>query len=88
MASSSTIQGQHQQSVFGHSCHLHESAVFENSLVMDGGSVGAQSVVKGSVLGRNVHVGISCRIEGCVIGDGVTIEDGEHVLNQRIPNNS
>ena len=88
VASSSTIQGQHQQSVFGHSCHLHESAVFENSLVMAGGSVGAQSVVKGSVLGRNVHVGSSCRIEGCVIGDGVTIEDGEHFFNQRISDNS
>jgi mannose-1-phosphate guanylyltransferase len=88
VASSSAIQGHHQQSVFGHACHLHESAVFENSLVMDGGSIGAASVVKGSVLGRNVHVGSSCRIEGCVIGDGVTIEDGEHVFNQRISDNS
>ena len=88
VANSSLLHGQHNESVVGHSCQLHEGAVLENSLVMDGGSIGAKAVVRGSVLGKNVHVGASCQIDGCVIGDGVVIEDGEHASNLRIPEHS
>ena len=63
-------------SVLGKQTHVDEGATVEGSIVWPNGWIGPEAVVRGSILGRNCHVGRSALIESpAVLGDKTVITD-------------
>jgi NDP-sugar pyrophosphorylase family protein len=63
-------------SVIGKQTHIEEGANIEGSIVWPNGWIGPDAVIKGSILGRNCHVGRSASIESpAVLGDKTVITD-------------
>lgn len=81
----STIFGEILDSVVARNCTIHDGAKVHQSLLMDGTLVGQKSTISNSVLGSKVVVGKNCIINGCVLGDGITIDDGESRVGERYP---
>ena len=67
------------KSVFGAGCQTEGSRI-TRSLLFDGVTVGAGSVIEGAVLGTGCHIGRDCTVElGCVIAPGCQLPDGQHL---------
>jgi mannose-1-phosphate guanylyltransferase len=63
-------------SVIGKQTHVEEGAVVDGSIIWPNGWIGPDAHVKGSILGRNCHVGRSAVIESpAVLGDKTAITD-------------
>ncbi|MGI8428895.1 MAG: sugar phosphate nucleotidyltransferase [Solirubrobacteraceae bacterium] len=63
--------------VLGRAVRIEEGAHVEDSVLLDGVSVGTHSTVSGSILGPRVRVGDRCRIrDGVVVGEGAKIGSG------------
>jgi mannose-1-phosphate guanylyltransferase len=63
-------------SVIGRQTHVEEGATVDGSIVWPNGWIGPESVVRGSILGRNAHIGRSAIIESpSVLGDKTVITD-------------
>jgi NDP-sugar pyrophosphorylase family protein len=57
-------------SVIGRQCHLEEQATVEQSILWSGTRVCHEAIVRGSILGRNCHIGRNVVLEtGAVLGD-------------------
>jgi NDP-sugar pyrophosphorylase family protein len=62
--------------VVGRQCWIEEHAVLERAIVWPNTRISQEAVVRGSILGRNCHVGRSAVIEnGAVLGDKSVITD-------------
>ena len=62
--------------VIGRQTHVEEGASVEASIVWPNGWIGPDASIKGSILGRNCHVGRSAVIESpAVLGDKTVITD-------------
>ena len=62
--------------VIGRQCWIEEHAVLERAIVWPNTRISQEAVVRGSILGRNCHVGRSALIEnGAVLGDKSVITD-------------
>ncbi|HET7698952.1 MAG TPA: NDP-sugar synthase [Vicinamibacterales bacterium] len=62
--------------VIGKQTHVDEGATVDGSIVWPNGWIGPDAVVRGSILGRNCHVGRSAVIESpSVLGDKTVITD-------------
>lgn len=64
------------------------SAIGADSVIGNNCSILEKTNIKRSVLGNNCKVGKRCRIVGCVILDGVEIEDETHLENVIIGRNA
>ncbi len=63
-------------SVVGRQTHIEDGAVIDNSIVWPNGWIGPEAVLRGSILGRNCHVGRNAAIESAaVLGDKTVITD-------------
>ena len=63
-------------SVIGKQTHVEEGAVIDGSIVWPNGWIGPEATIRGSILGRNCHVGRSASIESpAVLGDKTVITD-------------
>jgi NDP-sugar pyrophosphorylase family protein len=63
-------------SVIGRQTHVEERAVIDGSIIWPNGWIGADATVRGSILGRNCHVGRSAAVETpVVLGDKTVITD-------------
>jgi mannose-1-phosphate guanylyltransferase len=63
-------------SVLGRQTHVEEGAVIDGSIVWPNGWVGPEAHIRGSILGRNCHVGRNVSIETpVVVGDKTVITD-------------
>jgi NDP-sugar pyrophosphorylase family protein len=63
-------------SVIGKQTHIEEGAVIDGSIVWPNGWIGPEAAIRGSILGRNCHVGRSASIESpAVLGDKTVITD-------------
>jgi mannose-1-phosphate guanylyltransferase/phosphomannomutase len=62
--------------VIGRQTHVEEGAVIDGSIVWPNGWIGPDAAIRGSILGRNCHVGRSASIESAaVLGDKTVITD-------------
>jgi mannose-1-phosphate guanylyltransferase len=65
------------RTVLGSGVTVHEDAHIEGSVVLDGATIGARTVVRSSIIGAQVTIGEHCHIEGgVVLGEGVEIGPG------------
>ena len=63
-------------SVIGRQTHVEEGAVVDGSIIWPNGWIGPESHVKGSILGRNCHLGRSVSVESAVVlGDKTALTD-------------
>src|SRR3954471_2918678 len=63
-------------SVIGRQTHVEEGATVDGSIIWPNGWIGPEALLKGSILGRNCHVGRSAIIESpAVLGDKTVITD-------------
>jgi NDP-sugar pyrophosphorylase family protein len=63
-------------SVVGRHCHIEEHAAVERSILWANTRVGQEAVVRGSILGRQAHIGRSATLdEGIVLGDKSVVTD-------------
>lgn len=63
-------------SVIGRQTHVDEAAIVDASIVWPNGWIGREAVVRGSILGRNCHVGRNASLETpSVLGDKTVITD-------------
>ena len=63
-------------SVIGKQSHVDEGATVDGSIVWPNGWIGPEAVVRGSILGRNCHIGRSALVESpSVLGDKTVITD-------------
>ena len=63
-------------SVIGRQTHVEERAVIDGSIIWPNGWIGAEASVRGSILGRNCHVGRNAALESpVVLGDKTVITD-------------
>jgi NDP-sugar pyrophosphorylase family protein len=63
-------------SVIGRQTHVDEGATVDGSIIWPNGWIGPEAVLRGSILGRNCHVGRSALIESpSVLGDKTVITD-------------
>jgi NDP-sugar pyrophosphorylase family protein len=63
-------------SVIGRQTHVDEGAVIDGSIVWPNGWIGRDAHVRGSILGRNCHIGRSAALESAaVLGDKTVITD-------------
>ena len=63
-------------SVIGRQTHVEEGAVVDASIIWPNGWIGPESHVKGSILGRNCHLGRSVTVESAaVLGDKTALTD-------------
>jgi NDP-sugar pyrophosphorylase family protein len=63
-------------SVIGRQTHVDEAALIDASIVWPNGWIGREAVVRGSILGRNCHVGRNAALETpLVLGDKTVITD-------------
>jgi mannose-1-phosphate guanylyltransferase len=62
--------------VLGRGAQIGEGASVEDSVLLDGVTVGARTHISGAIIGRDVVIGERCQIDGHVmLGDGVRIGD-------------
>jgi mannose-1-phosphate guanylyltransferase len=62
--------------VLGRGVQISAGATVEDSVLLDGASVGARTHIRGAIVGRNVVIGARCTIDGhVVLGEGVRIGD-------------
>lgn len=62
--------------VLGRGVQIGPGATVEDSVLLDGVTVGARTRVSGAIIGRDVVIGERCTIEGrAMLGDGVRIGD-------------
>ena len=63
-------------SVIGRQTHIEEGAVVDGSIIWPNGWIGPEAHVKGSILGRNCHLGRSVTVESAaVLGDKTALTD-------------
>ena len=63
-------------SVIGRQTHVDEAALIEASIVWPNGWIGRESAVRGSILGRNCHIGRNASLDTpVVLGDKTVITD-------------
>jgi NDP-sugar pyrophosphorylase family protein len=63
-------------SVIGRQCWIEEHAVVDRAILWPNSRISQEAVVRGSILGRNCHVGRSAHIDnGVVLGDKSAITD-------------
>jgi NDP-sugar pyrophosphorylase family protein len=63
-------------SVIGRQTHVDEAAVIDGAIVWPNGWIGREASVRGSILGRNCHIGRNVAIEhDVVLGDKTVITD-------------
>src|SRR4051794_17446388 len=63
-------------SVVGRQTHVEDGAVIDNSIVWPNGWIGPDAALRGSILGRNCHVGRNAAIQTpVVLGDKTVITD-------------
>jgi NDP-sugar pyrophosphorylase family protein len=63
-------------SVIGRQTHIDESAIIDASIVWPNGWIGREATVRGSILGKNCHVGRNALLETpVVLGDKTVITD-------------
>jgi mannose-1-phosphate guanylyltransferase len=66
--------------VLGHNVQVAAGAIVEDSVLLDGVSVGARTHIRGAIIGHDVAIGARCTIDGhVVLGDGVRIGDDNHL---------
>ena len=69
-----------RHSVIGRQCHVEEDAVVDGAIVWANGWIGREAVVRGAILGRQVHVGRNATVgPGSVLGDKSVVTDYSHV---------
>lgn len=62
--------------VIGRQTHVEEGATVDGSIVWPNGWIGGDAVLRGSILGRNCHIGRSAQIESpVVLGDKTVVTD-------------
>jgi mannose-1-phosphate guanylyltransferase len=67
-------------SVIGRQTHVEDGATVDGSIVWPNGWIGPEAVVRGSILGRNCHVGRNVIIESpVVLGDKTVVTDYSRV---------
>jgi NDP-sugar pyrophosphorylase family protein len=67
-------------SVVGRQTHVEDGAVIDSSIVWPNGWIGPEAVLRGSILGRNCHVGRNAAVESpAVLGDKTVITDYSRV---------
>jgi NDP-sugar pyrophosphorylase family protein len=70
----------------GQAGRIEAGASVRDSVVLPGACIGADAVVRGSVLGRGVTVGAGAHVVDCtVLGDGVCVEPGATLSGARVP---
>jgi len=63
-------------SVIGRQTHVEEGAIIDGSIIWPNGWIGPEVVLRGSILGRNCHVGRNASIESpVVLGDKTVVTD-------------
>jgi NDP-sugar pyrophosphorylase family protein len=63
-------------SVIGKQTHIEEGATVDGTIVWPNGWIGSEAVIRGSILGRNCHIGRSASIQSAaVLGDKTVITD-------------
>ena len=63
-------------SVIGRQTHIEEGATVDGSIIWPNGWIGPDALLRGSILGRNCHVGRNARIESpSILGDKTVITD-------------
>ena len=63
-------------SVIGRQTHVEEAAVIEDSIIWPNGWIGREAHVRGSILGRNCHIGRNAVVStGAVLGDKTAVTD-------------
>lgn len=66
--------------VLGRDVRIAAGAMVEDSVLLDGASVGARTRIRGAILSRDVTIGERCNIDGhVVLGEGVRIGDDNHL---------
>jgi mannose-1-phosphate guanylyltransferase len=84
--SSATVHGTVVESVVGARCTIAEGATVTASVVLPGAVVGAGATVRDSIVGPHATVGEGAVVEaGTVLGDHVSVADGEHLVDARRP---
>jgi len=70
-------------SVVSRNCYIEERARIENSVVRGGTRIGADSIVRGAVIGKGCHIGRAVEIgNGSVLGDKSVVSDYSVVGSQ------
>jgi NDP-sugar pyrophosphorylase family protein len=73
-------------SVLDDDVRIEEGAEVHDAVVLEGGHVRAGAVVRRSVLGRNVVVGLGAVVEALsVLGDGWVVAAGDVLSGARLP---
>jgi len=63
-------------SVIGRQTHIEEAAVIDDSIIWPNGWIGREATVRGSILGRNCHIGRNAQLETpAILGDKTVITD-------------
>ena len=63
-------------SVIGRQCHVEEHAIVQHAIVWANTRVSQEAVVRGSILGRQAHIGRSATLDdGIVLGDKSVVTD-------------
>ncbi len=66
-------------SVIGRQTHVENGAVVDGSIVWPNGWIGPEATLRGSILGRNCHVGRNASIQSpAILGDKTVITDYSH----------
>ncbi|HUI03713.1 MAG TPA: NDP-sugar synthase [Acidimicrobiales bacterium] len=74
------------RSVVGAGARVARGASVESSVLLPGVRVGPGAKVAGSVLGRRAVIAENCEISPVtVVGDGVAVPAGEHLVDARVP---
>jgi len=75
--SKATIQG---PVTIGSNCHIKANTSIANSVIWPETTVGSESVIEKSIVGRNVQIGSRVTIgEGSILADGVIVLDGTSI---------
>jgi NDP-sugar pyrophosphorylase family protein len=64
------------------------TAAISNSVVFDRTKIDAHSEILNSIVGDSCIIGKNCYIDGCVLGDGVAVEDGAKMRNKKMPHSA
>lgn len=73
-------------SVVGEGVTFGAGAVVERSVVMDGAVIGPAAVVADSIVGPGVRIGPRAKVvNGSVLGEGYTVDDGAELSEARLP---
>jgi mannose-1-phosphate guanylyltransferase len=64
------------------------SAMISNSVIFDGTRIEQHAEIVNSIVGNNCRIGRNSYIDGCVLGDGVAVEDGARMRNKKMPHSA